>query len=766
MRVACLAVVCLGLMSAPTPAAAQNSKLDELVERAGEFPDRVDRLRSQYLKPAQLESKFTIETRFNDARVAYTLEDYERASLLFADVVRSDGFDQFEGAREALYLLGESLYEQRNFLSAKKYYRRVVDRGQGEHYQDSIVRLLEIAAKTGNYADTSKLFQRFDGDRSMGPAVQYMRGKTLFREGEPGKAIPFFRRASESEDWEHRARYFIGVALAKQRKYADAREEFRALTREIETEGSREREMVHLSYLALGRIAYEQRNIEEAVNFYQKLPRSSEHFDRALYELTWVLVSRGNYEAASRNADIFLYLSDPDPTFIPEVKLLKADLLLRRENYDEASVAYRDVIDQFKPVRERMESFLQEEERDVDKFFRQLVEQEFQGDNPVYMPRQVQRWIDRGEKLAETRQLVRDVGQLQRDLERSRRAIEQMKARIGSGSTIDSFPELAEGMRIGIETDHQLVQLQRNLLEHEYRILRSEMNDSEKRRWRELEEEFDAFEERYKAVPKTRGEVKERERTIRRKFSKLREELDSVEYMLEGQRDQLESVDEYIRENQGGIEKLPEEKRQRAEALRKEVRRNIADLEAQKKELTERVELVEQRVGIGDQVTEKERQMREKYRSMVEERRRFLEQFHDRADADERAQLEKIQRARESLDPAHRRLKSFFTEMQQIVREKAEELEKKIRREEKMLTERERQLEEMMRRSKDEATKAAINNYLRVREKFDNIVMRGDVGLLDVAWQQKQDRTEELNQLRQNRRRELKQLQQSFEEVR
>jgi len=72
----------------------------------------------------------------------------------------------------------------------------------------------------------------------------------------------------------------------------------------------------------------------------------------------------------------------------------------------------------------------------------------------------------------------------------------------------------------------------------------------------------------------------------------------------------------------------------------------------------------------------------------------------------------------------------------------------------------------MMRRSKDEAAKAAINDYLRVREEFDNIVMRGDVGLLDVVWQRKQDRTEELNQLRQNRRQELKQLQQSFEEVR
>lgn len=748
-----------------TPAEAGAQSLDELVDQAREYPDRVDRLKSQYLKPAILESEFTLETRFNNARVAYMLEDYDRASLLLADIVRSSDFEQFEGGRRTLYLLGDSLFQRRNFLSAKKYFQRVVERGQGEHYQDSIVRLLQIAARTGDYQGVSDLFDRFDDQREMGPSVLYMRGKTLYRQGESAKAVPFFSRAAESDEWEYRARYFKGVALADQGKYAEAKEVFEALSDEIDPDNAQKRKILHLSQLALGRVAYEQRNVEQAINYYQQLPRTSEYFDRALYELTWVLVSRGDYQAASRNADIFLYLSDPDPTFIPEVKLLKADLLLRTEKYEQASLAYQDVVDQFEPVKNRMEEFLKED-RNIEKFFRQLVDKEFQGDNPVYMPETVQQWIDRGQKLKEARRMVKDVARLQRDIERARRAIDQMRARMQSGSAIDSFPNLSQGMRVGIETDHQLVELRRKLLEREYELVKSEMSASEKERWKSMQSDFDDFQERYEAVPKTREAVRKRERAVQGRFEKLQEDLQSVQYMLEGQREQLQAVNKYISENYDGIEGLPKKKREKAKNLRSEVRTNIERLEKEQKRLKERIEVVRQKVGVGDQVTQKEREMRKEYREQIAKRREFLEQFHSRVGGSERTKLDKISEARRQIDPAQKELQTFFEKMRTIVDDKTAELRKKIEREEKLLDEREARLEKMMRRSKDEAAKAAINDYLRVRKKFDTIVMRGDVGLLDVVWQRKQDRTEELNQLRQNRRQELKQLQQSFEEVR
>ena len=745
------------------PRGAQTQPLSELLEEARNFEDRVSRLEDQYLKPAILESRYKLETRFNDGRVAYMLEDFDRASLLLVDIVRHPRFGEFESRREVLYMLGDSLYQRRNYLSAKKYFQQIVDEGRGKHFQDAIVSLLEIAAKTGDYSDVDHLYEQFDSQRQVSPGVNYIRGKTLFRQGSPDRAVPFLNRAMESDKWEYRARYLKGVCLADQKKYQEARDVFSNLAGDIDPKTEQARNILHLSFLARGRVAYEQGKLEEAIDLYQRLPRSSDHFDRALYELTWVLVSRKSYEEASRNADIFLYLSNPDPTFIPEIKLLKADLLLRLDKYKESTAAYREVIKQFKPVRREIHTFLSERENLRD-FFRNLVDDELSGDNPTYLPNKVQKWIDKGGEMKKVRRTIEDVSQLEEDLQRTREALAQVEARVTSGSSVKSFPTLAEGMAVGIQAENELIQLRESLLEKEYKLLAPVMSAEEKSEWRAMREDLSKFQERYKKVPKTASEVQKREKKVQKKFEKLREELDAVAYQLDGQRDQLESVNKYIREHYDG--ELPESKKREVAALREEVRQNIKELSKREEKLRQRIAVARQKVGVGDQVTEKESKLRDEYRDKLSKRRAFLEDLHGRVGSGKRSKLDRIQQARSQLPPAYARLQGFFKRMEKVVTEKSTELQETIARERKLLERRASRLEQLTQESKKTATKVAYTNFVEVKRKFDEIVLRGDVGLIDVAWSKKEGKTDDLNQLRENRRSALKALQQSFEEVR
>jgi len=407
------AVLAVGMVY---PQAVRAQSLDELIEDARGFEQRVERLETQFLKPALLESRYKLETRFNDARVAFMLEDYDRASLLFVDVIRDPRIEEFASHREALYMLAESLYKRRNLLSAKRYYRKLVEKGPGEHYEDAVVRLLEVAAKSGDYENVDNLYQRLTQQREMSPAIEYMRGKTLYQNGEPQKAISFFNQAMEDPNYEYRSRYFKAICLVDSGDLSKAREIYRSLVQDVGSNDASERRILHLSYLALGRVAYEVGDYEQAIDHYQRLPRSSEYFDRALYELTWVLVSRKNYKQASRNADIFLYLSNPDPTFIPEIKLLKADLLLRLDRYDEATVAYNNVVEDFKPVRKNLNTFLNKRSN-LRAFFQDLVDRELAGEDPDYLPETVQQWIEQSAQMDEVKKTVEDVAQLQRDIE-------------------------------------------------------------------------------------------------------------------------------------------------------------------------------------------------------------------------------------------------------------------------------------------------------------------------------------------------------------
>jgi hypothetical protein len=128
--------------------------------------------------------------------------------------------------------------------------------------------------------------------------------------------------------------------------------------------------------------------------------------------------------------------------------------------------------------------------------------------------------------------------------------------------------------------------------------------------------------------------------------------------------------------------------------------------------------------------------------------------------------VRRIEKARQQLPPAYARLQGFFKQMRSIVDEKAEDLRQTIAQERKMLDMREQRLSELTAESKSTAAQVAYHNFTQVKQKFDEIVLRGDVGLIDVAWQMKEGKTDELNQLREDRRSALKALQESFQEVR
>ena len=755
--VAAFWAVSLGLSQSAT---AQG--LQELVRQADRFDQRVDRLEQQYLKPAILEERYKLETRFNDARVQYLLENYDRASLLLVDVVRDASPREFDSYRRALYLLGDSLYQQRNFLAAQNYLRRVIDLGPGEYYQDSVVTLLEIAVETGNYDGVDGLFERVD-ETELSAGVSYMRAKTLYRQEKYEEARRFLADASREDALAHKATYLRGVTQAAEGDYQQARETFRQLIERIGKADADSRSIKHLSHLALGRIAYETGDLDTAINAYQQLPRESEHFDQALYELTWVLVSQGEYRSASRNADIFLYLSNPDKTFIPEIRLLKADLMLRLDEYEDAKTAYKNASETFEPIQSSMVRFIDRGET-VREYFKKLVEQEFEGQDPTYLPEDVREYVDEDVEMRDVRLTVEDINRLEDEIETTQAAIEEIEARLGSGSRVRSFPRIAEGISVGIELESQLVELREKLLKKEYELLKPQMSQAERETWNRMRQQMQDVQKRYEAAPHTRQEVQAREEFLGKEFGQMRAELDRLSRQIDGQRQQLKDINRFVRENLEGT--MSQKRRQRIEELRAEVRNNIRQLEQREKAMRQELAVSRQKMGVGDAVTDKERALRQRYKNLLADRRAFLERFHDRVTASRRDSLDRIEQAWSQLPPVDERLRSFFTEMNSIASEKAADLRETIARERQMLDRRRERLANLRSSAQGTIAGMAMRNYAEVKNKFDQIVLRGDVGLIDVAWREKEGMTDKIDQLRENRRSELEALRDSFEEVR
>ena len=140
--------------------------------------------------------------------------------------------------------------------------------------------------------------------------------------------------------------------------------------------------------------------------------------------------------------------------------------------------------------------------------------------------------------------------------------------------------------------------------------------------------------------------------------------------------------------------------------------------------------------------------------------------MHRRVNGSRASELENIKQARRSLPKVESRLDGFIQRMNELVGKKTSDLRRSVRNEKKMLDRLEKQLDQQIAQARKVTAGAAYASFVSVKGEFDQIIMRGDVGLLDVAWRKKEDMSQRINQLFEDRTAELKNLSESFEEIR
>src|SRR5262249_60598831 len=69
------------------------------------------------------------ERRVVDAQRLYQLKNYDEAAILLLDVV--ERFPNSPAFPEAQFLLADCLYQKRDYLSAQRYYTKIVEAGAG-----------------------------------------------------------------------------------------------------------------------------------------------------------------------------------------------------------------------------------------------------------------------------------------------------------------------------------------------------------------------------------------------------------------------------------------------------------------------------------------------------------------------------------------------------------------------------------------------------------------------------------------------------------
>ncbi len=313
-----------------------------------------------------------------EERLAKALEmakqgKFEEASVELFDMSRSILFRNKK--MQIKYVLGLMLYEMKLYQTAAFQFSEVVRHGKNEYIKQSLEKL-SLAADTLNddtmlnYALSKvkiRSFPRIHRDK-----LRYRIGEIQLRSGQFKRAAETLNRVPQSSAWYPQAKYLQGLAYTEAGYLKSATRSFLSLVNSRSTQPITDSSRV-AGLLGLARVSYQRKDWDNAIKYYRKIPRDTEPWHDALFELSWAQMRSAQFRSVLSN---FHSLHSPyyEEFYLPESLLLRGIVYLYICQYDEMEKTLNLFERIYFPVKSKLLKYLKYANnsssiyRDFDKF--------------------------------------------------------------------------------------------------------------------------------------------------------------------------------------------------------------------------------------------------------------------------------------------------------------------------------------------------------------------------------------------------------------
>jgi len=755
----------------PTRARGQdvNAASKELVS----IEQSLSLLRRAPVRGSELRSPTYVEERLTDGELFFRLHDYVRASIILTDIVEK--YPKHQAYADALYLLAESLFHASDYLGARSRYREVLDHADEPAFrsrvQASLAKLIEIAIRIRDFEGIDRYFDRLARlpPSDVEAALAYFKAKYLYSVAVPAdalnspegplptvdpdkleKARVAFGQVTDKSPYAAQAHYYSGVIYTLRGQYTPAIEEFKRVVA-IKPTTDAQREVAELALLSLGRLYYETDQVPFAVEAYQSIPRSSKRFETALYEIAWSYIRSGDSTRAERSLEV-LSVAAPESQYIPDAKILRGNLLLRDGRYAAAGEVFAEVTKDFQPVRDQLDRLLAQQS-DPNEYFRNLVRQNLDTfDDEAFLPPLALRWariegdmrraIDAVRDLSQARQLTKETGDV----------VTRLNAALGARNRVNMFPDLRLQREESIALRNRLAQVRRTLMaaeeEQTKRYSSAELSGIRSQR-RELERAL-------AALPVKEADFDSRNVSLDERFVALDKELSSLDVQLLGMDARITATDRFISDTM-----QKEEQRQGVEAYRFELqtqRMAVANYREQLTALKQELETNRLQVGVGDPSYARDEEMRKQYNSLVQRERQLVAALGGRSSNELESMFRRIGAVETALDAQDR-------EVDVVVEERARDMQRVLDEEGGKLVGYRQSLTELNAETEEVVGGLSFANYRQVQKRFYELVLKADVGVVDVGWAEREEHRTRIEMLTRERARSMQSLDDEFKEI-
>jgi tetratricopeptide (TPR) repeat protein len=720
------------------------------------------------------------EARIADGEILLRSKDYRRAAGVLNQVVEK--YPTHPTAYpDALFLLGETYFESRQYLSARRVYRQMVERGSERGFSlyqgKALARLIDVALRTQDYATLDDVFSKINQlpPSSVEGELNYARAKGLFAKKDYSGAKTALGSVSAQSVHHHQARYLLGVISMKEAapppkekraaiatgparsRYASAIEAFRQVT-QLPADTPEHRHVIDLAWLAIGRLFYETDQWVQASEAYNHVERGSAEFSAMLYELAWVYVRLGDAERALRSLEV-LSIADPNSPYMADGTLLRADLMLRTGQFEKALSLYQAARTQFDPVREKVDSFLNST-NDPAVYYDRLSRDTLEGvEQTDALPPIAVQWAREAEDGPAAFAVIDGVKECRELLKQSNSFVDRLASVLNAPNRVRAFPELKAGEEKALSLLNMISMARKRLAEG----LDVEEDQTVSGDMQRVREERRALQRRLAFLPVTEADFAARENDAQKQWNSVSQKLQQLTLQVDQLQAIVNGLKRALREGPvRGVVRDPQSTKQ----FEAELTQNEADISVYKTQMTDlrrMIDMSRTQVGFGDQRFIEDAEVRVAFRRVLAQETRLAAAGAAGRGAVGYAQ--RIDPVLQQADAADARLEAAFADLEARVGRKTGELKATLDAEMAKLAEYNRTLEGLDSEGRLVVGQVAMRNFQLVRDRLKNIVMRADVGVTEEAWELREEQLTRVRNLQLERSRSEQQLNEELREV-
>lgn len=683
---------------------------------------------------------------------------------------------------DASFLAGEAYFKSRQYLSGRRHFREVVDKGSRPAYAGyagrSVSRLVDVALRTGDLQSLDFVFERLSRlpatDRS--GSLPYARAKALFAKGDLAGSKAAIGTVPADSTYASQSQYLLGVILIREvappakvdsppvnpsalppgdrQRYALAIEQFRRVTR-MPASTPEQRHVVDLAWMAIGRLFHETNNYLDAAEAYSHIDRGSPEFTVMLYELAWVYVRLGDYIRAQRALEV-LAIMDPQNIEAADGALLRADLMLRSGQFEKALTLYQSVRAKFDPIREQVDRFLASTNDPAVYYDKLTADVSVPGDEAL--PAVVVEWAREQASDEHVFGMIEDVTRSRELLKASRKLAGKLNAVLAVNTRIKAFPEILARTQQAFSWLNRTARARVDLAEGLDDVASSATGELAL-----VRRERRGLMRRMGQLPVNDGDFARRDEAGDRQWNKASQSLQQL--VLEA--DKLNAIVNGLRRVLREAEQhgVTQEQASR-ERFRLELEANERDLAGYRQRIAqtqEAIELGRAQVGFGDQRYLEDAAFRARFRELLAREVSLCASGQDTAGA--AAYARQIQPLLQRADVIEMKLDGQVRSYEEQARAEAQALSRLVHAEVAALELHVQTLDGLDQQARLLVGEVAMKNFAGVRDRLKNVVLRADVGIVQQAWEAREEQRVRVRNLQRERAREEQSLNDELREV-